>query len=97
MYATSNNTADAVNVINALIQAGADVNAKSNGDWTALMRAARENTADVVNTLIKAGADINVNNGRTALDYARGNKKLKNTDALKRLEPKGFFSLLFGG
>ena len=85
---TMNNTADVVNVVNALIQAGADINAKNYFGMTALMLAARYNTADVVNALIQAGADVNAKNyfGGTAFALSRKNKKLKNTDALKRLE-----------
>ena len=43
---------------------------------------------EVLNVLLKAGADVNEKdkNGRRAVDYARGNKRLAGTDALKRLE-----------
>jgi len=42
----------------------------------------------MVTALLKAGADAKVkdNKGKTALDYAQKNEKLKGTDALRRLE-----------
>lgn len=108
--------------VNALIKAGADVNAKTIFGETALMQAARYGHTETVNALIKAGADdltdndgktalirateytysnpetVNAlidtgsyvkhkdNSGKTALDYARENPSLRDTDALKRLE-----------
>ena len=48
-------------VLNALIKAGADVNAKMNGGWTALTIAAQLNeNLEITSALIKAGADVNV-------------------------------------
>ena len=46
-------------VINALIKAGANVNAKNSGGMTALMFA---EDFEIVNALIKAGADVNARN-----------------------------------
>jgi ankyrin repeat protein len=65
-------------VSNALIQAGADVNASNQG-WTALMRAvAFGHSPEITDMLIKAGADVHAKNeyGKTALDYAGGNEKI---------------------
>ena len=76
-------------VVNALLRTGADVNAKNDGSWTALMYAVyNNNNYKIVNALLKAGADVKNkdNDGKTALDYARENEKLKDTNALKRLE-----------
>ena len=58
-------------VIQALIDAGADVNAKEMKGSTALMIMAAGNNAKVVNFLLNAGADIFLkdNKGRTVLDY----------------------------
>ena len=45
--------------VKALIEAGEDVNKKSNG-LTPLMFAARHNKADIANLLIKSGAKLNL-------------------------------------
>jgi ankyrin repeat protein len=52
------------------LKAGADVNAKANDGWTALMAADNSGVASV---LLKAGADVNAKNaeGRTVLDLSR--------------------------
>ncbi len=44
-----------IEVMKALLQAGADVNAKNN-DWTALMVAVKEGYPEAVNLLLQAGA-----------------------------------------
>jgi tetratricopeptide (TPR) repeat protein len=64
-----NNHADAVR---ALIEKGANVNAKDWGGATALMLAAHYGYADVVRVLIEKGADLNMKDGQgaTALDRA---------------------------
>ena len=76
--------------VRQLIQDGADVNAKEENGWTPLMLAAIENTTEALTVLLDAGADAKAKNdkGRTALNYARKNKKLKGTRALKLLEEK---------
>ncbi len=61
-----------INAVNALIVAGANVNAT---DWcggTALMEAARKNNVKTVLLLIESGADVHMTNteGLTALDLA---------------------------
>ena len=79
-------------IIDILIKAGADVNArKDNYDGlTVLMEAtsSKWTNTETVNALLDAGADVKAkdNDGKTALDYARENEKLKGTDALARLE-----------
>jgi ankyrin repeat protein len=48
-----------VRYVKALLHAGADVKAKTDSGWTALMYAACYGTAEVVETLIAAGSDVN--------------------------------------
>lgn len=64
-------------MIQNLIKFGADVNAKDNRSFTALMYASALNTdTEVVKALINAGADINAkdNDGKTVLDYAQNDE-----------------------
>ena len=75
--------------ITALIKAGADVNAKTNKGTTALMGAVlQKRNPEVITTLLELGADPKVKNGdgKMAIDYARENEKLENTEVLRRLE-----------
>ena len=59
--------------IEEAIMNGANVNAKDNEGWTALIWAAIRGHIEVVEVLLKHGADVNAknNNGRTALFWAR--------------------------
>ena len=61
-----------VEIVNLLLQAGADVNAKSEDGTTVLMLAAYSKEPDVVNILLEAGADVNARDadGKTALHSA---------------------------
>ena len=58
--------------VSALLDAGADVNAREMLDFTALMYAAGHNTIEVINILLQAGAEVNAKekNGTTVLMYA---------------------------
>ena len=51
------------------IESGADVNARDNHDFTALMYASEHGHTEIVNLLIGAGADVNAqsDDGHTAL------------------------------
>jgi quinoprotein dehydrogenase-associated probable ABC transporter substrate-binding protein len=64
-----------IDVAKALIDRGADVNAKSKGGFTALMVAATHNNAPMIGLLLQAGADAAAKNaqGQTALDVAELN------------------------
>jgi len=57
----------------ALIEAGADVNARQHGGFTALMSAAQNGNEELVAALLAAGADASArtDDGRTALDLAQ--------------------------
>ncbi|NLM01453.1 MAG: hypothetical protein GX220_08390 [Treponema sp.] len=74
--------------VEALIKAGADVNARDRENKTALMWASWKNTnPSVIKMLLKYEADpkaINVY-GKKAIDFARENEKIKNTDAYRQL------------
>lgn len=80
-------------IVNALIEAGADDLTDKEGK-TALIHATQyneffsDNNPETVNALIDAGSYVKHkdNSGKTALDYARENPSLRDTDALKRLE-----------
>ncbi|RCS26317.1 ankyrin repeat domain-containing protein [Polaribacter sp. WD7] len=70
--------------VKALIEAGENVNQRSNG-LTPLMFAARQNRAKIVQLLIDNGANVNAkcsSNKMTALDMA---KRSKAVDAIKIL------------
>jgi len=75
-------------MVTALVKAGADVNAKANDGTTPLIAAAMHTrTPEVIITLLDLGADQKAtdDSGKTALDYANENENLQNTDALRRL------------
>jgi len=71
-----------------LIENGADINAKNNNDYTALINAAINGYTAIVELLIENGADINAknNNGNTALTLAAYNG---HTDIVKYLIENG--------
>ena len=66
--------------VNELVDMGADVNAKLDSDFTALMGASYKGHKEIVELLIKKGADVNQkdNNGYTALINAslKGSKEI---------------------
>lgn len=51
-------------IVEALIENGADINIKGYFGYTALHEACRKNNIDIVNILIKNGADLNIKSGR---------------------------------
>lgn len=62
-------------MLQLLLQHGADANAASDGGWRPLHNAAQKGLTSIVKVLIKAGADINatLSNGMTALHWAAFN------------------------
>jgi ankyrin repeat protein len=78
-------------VLRFLIASGADVNAADESKMTPLMRAARENpNPEVLEVLMDAGADVLAtdSDGKNALDYSKGNRKLHGSKALEILREK---------
>jgi len=73
---------DLIDVVDLLIKAHADVNARRAGDFTALMEACSDyffpgrDSVELVTKLIEAGADVNAVNeyGETALSHAMESK-----------------------
>jgi serine/threonine-protein phosphatase 6 regulatory ankyrin repeat subunit B len=70
--------------IQALLQAGADVNARTASGWTALMVAASRGHLAAVHALLRAGADMEARNaqGQTAMALAQLRRKVKVARAL---------------
>ena len=86
MFASAKNSTE---VIIALVDAGSDINVETTKKWTPLMLAAwKTPNPETITTLLDLGADPKAkdSSGRMAIDFARVNKNLTNTDALKRLE-----------
>ena len=81
MVAARDESAEAVQ---ALIDAGADLEARTEDGWTPLMYAAeRSQSSDVVQTLLNAGADASPKDrdGKTAWDLIQENEHLEGTPA----------------
>ena len=67
------NTKDDINIVNALIKAGATLNYKnSSGDTPLILATRKKINIDIVNSLVGAGSNVNIqnNDGMTALMYA---------------------------
>ncbi|MEZ4630259.1 MAG: peptidoglycan DD-metalloendopeptidase family protein [Deinococcales bacterium] len=109
MYAAMSNTDP--RIITELVNAGADLNARSDSGLTALMYAARDNNnPETVLALLNAGADptIQDNETKNVYDHAGNNGTLRRTRIYNRLEdlvakpfnplwPSGYISPLDGG
>jgi ankyrin repeat protein len=75
--------------IRIFANAGADVNAKNDSGKTSLMFAAQfSSDPQVITTLLQFGADPKMvdSNGVKAINYAKDNRNLRNTETLRRLE-----------
>jgi ankyrin repeat protein len=77
-------------IVAALLNAGADVNALNTleGQSVLMWAAIKNPNPEVILTLLRAGADASFRDkyGKIALDYAKANEKIKDTDAQKALE-----------
>jgi ankyrin repeat protein len=77
----------AIETARAMIEKGADVNARSEAGVTPLMVAAANNRSSMLGFLLQQGADANLKNagGKTALDLARENLSEASEVALRLL------------
>lgn len=68
-------TDDCIELLQILIEAGANVNAMARDGWTALMMAARDGYYDHAELLLRSGADLYLGRdmfGRTCIDLVAG-------------------------
>ncbi|MBD0369478.1 MAG: ankyrin repeat domain-containing protein [Pyrinomonadaceae bacterium] len=74
--------------LNSLISSGADLNARSNDEWTPLMLATIKGHTAMVEALLKNGADVNARNrkGWTALMFA---VSMSDADTIRMLHMGG--------
>ena len=81
-----------VEVVTALLEAGANLETRDESGNTPLHLAALGGTAEAVMALLGAGADPKVRNNSDELpfDYARDNEKLQGTDAYWKLNEARF-------
>lgn len=88
MLATANHSGP---LVQALLNKGADVNARNAGGVTALMIAAANGRADMVELLVRAGANLKVqtDRGDTALSIARAKGDAKVIKLLDESGPPG--------
>ena len=71
-------------IITTLLKHGASVKERDINGWTPLMSASNSNqNPEIITTLLKHGADAKArsNEGKTALDYAKDNPKIYQTEA----------------
>jgi hypothetical protein len=86
--------------VTALLDKGADVNAKFRYGATALFKAAERGHAEVVKILLARGADINVKDtfyGATAMTWAIDNEHYDVVKMLVEKDPSGVDEILING
>lgn len=78
---------DSVEIVEMLLAAGADINARDKYEMTPLILTASCGRPSRVATLLRAGADIHLRDveGKTALDYARQHPEPEHCDAIVKL------------
>lgn len=86
MFASAHNTNP--NIIIELLHSGAKINDQDAEGLTPLMIASAYNNAQIVSVLLDNGAKIQTKDkaGNTALDYAKGNPHLLNTETYHQME-----------
>jgi len=86
--------------VTALLDKGADVNAKFRYGTTALFKAAEKGHLEVVKVLLARGADVSVKDtfyGATAMTWALNNKHVEVVGALLEKDPAGVNDVLMTG
>jgi len=86
--------------VTALLDKGADVNAKFRYGTTALFKAAERGHIEVVKILLARGADVTVKDtfyGATAMTWALDNNHLDVVQALLEKQPSNIEDVLFSG
>ncbi len=78
---------DSVEVIEMLLRAGADINARDAQEMTPLILGASCGRPERVRMLLRAGADIHLRDakGKTALDHARLHSEVEHREAIVRM------------
>lgn len=74
-------------VLRAFLESGANINLQDKYGWTTLMFAALYSNSEVVQILLEAGADVGIRNrdGKLALDYAKKNPNIYQSDVYYEL------------
>ena len=73
-------------IVELLIAAGADVNAKNDWGWTPLTYAAINDHEEIAELLIAKGADVNAKDdgGETPLDFAIRRNQTETADIIRK-------------